>query len=112
MPYNRAELEHFMLKAAEMAQASKSFVARISLDELAKLLSITYDDARLMADYLVDLGWMRNVSTSVVITPLGYEQIEKLRWPRWRLWLERHTALVTAIAAVAAILSCVIALLK
>jgi hypothetical protein len=90
--YNRRTLERFAVTAAEVTQKAKAFVSPIRLAELAEQLSITKDDARDMADYLVLMGWMTNCSVGgdVIITPQGYEQIERLKRPGWQQWIDRH----------------------
>lgn len=97
MAYDRSTLERFALKAAEMTQQTKSFGGGIYLDGISSLLGIKREDARALADYLIDLGWMKNCSVEgdVIVTPQGHEEIAKLRRPAWRRWVDTHPMTMT-----------------
>jgi hypothetical protein len=93
MAYQKAALVRFALRAEQMSQALKTFGGSVNVNDIANALGMTQEDGFLIATYLDDLGWARMTHANpltITLTPLGYDEIAKLRRPQWRQWIDQH----------------------
>jgi hypothetical protein len=104
MPFDEGRLEAYAMRAEEMSQALPPNEGGVEIDAVGQALGMTREEGRELATYLANLGWAKATFMStprLVLTPLGYREIRKLRWPRWRRWADRHGTLVIALAGLA-----------
>ncbi len=109
MAFRSEVLEKFAMQAEQLSREAKTFGASISVSEIAEKAGIPGEDAWGIARYLMDLGWA-NVefrgNTPLTLTPLGYQEIAKLRRPKWRRWIDAHpVALGFLLSVVAGVIS-------
>jgi hypothetical protein len=78
---------------------AKADGASVLVDDVGKALGLSSEDSRALANYMRDNGWAFLDFTPTIgqptlrLTPRGFDEIAKLRWPRWRQWLDRHGSL-------------------
>jgi hypothetical protein len=93
MAFNRALLEQFAMHAERLSQQEPVFGASVSVNAICDAAGIPREDGRKVAEYLAELGWAKVVFTGEIpltLTPQGYEEIAKLRRPKWRQWMDQH----------------------
>jgi hypothetical protein len=110
--YDKKMLHDFALKMERINKQSENFVGEINIDEVAKQLGMSQRLGREVASYLHKLGWVIphfGTSATLIITPKGFEELEKLNEPVWQRWLDRHpktqAAIVTVITAMVVMLA-------
>ncbi len=114
MAYSKAVLVRFATQAEKMSQALKTFGGKINVHDISDALGLSREDGFSIAEYLEYLGWARVTHAdplTLVLTPLGYDEIAILRLPWWRQWIHRHGTeiiLMTGTAVIAGIVYTVI----
>jgi hypothetical protein len=108
MPYNKRLMEQFAMKADEMASGIPTFAGSVDVDAVGASLGLSPVDSRGIALYLQELRWAvfsyTGVKATLTLTPLGFDEIAKLRLPRWRrfvrtYWPEFAIALASGLLA-------------
>jgi hypothetical protein len=98
MAYSKAVLVRFATEAEKMSQELKTFGGKINVHDVSDALGLSREDGFSIAQYLEYLGWARVTHAdplTLVLTPLGYDEIAILRLPKWRQWIHRHgTAII------------------
>jgi hypothetical protein len=94
MAYSDDVLERFAMQAERLSRETPGFGASVNINDIADAAGIPRPDAAGIARYLQDLGWA-NVAYAgdaapLTLTPLGYQEIRKLRRPKWRRWIDQH----------------------
>lgn len=106
MLYDEQLLERYAMQAEQMTKEVGEPLRGIQIDDVSKALSLSINDGREIASFMQDLGWARcnygPASPRLTLTPLGYREIAKLKRPRWRRWIDKHTILVSVVASVVA----------
>src|SRR5260370_24454952 len=109
MAYSKALLVRFATQAEKMSQALKTFGGKINVHDVSDALGLSREDGFSIAQYLEYQGWARVTHAdpiTLVLTPLGYDEIAILRLPWWRQWIHRHgveIVLMTGTAIIAGI---------
>jgi hypothetical protein len=100
MAYQKGVLEQFAMQAEHLSQQATTFGASVGVDAIADAMGIPRQDGYALARYLHDLEWAV-VSFSgdarLTLTPKGYEEIAKLRRPRWRRWIDENPVTMNVI---------------
>jgi hypothetical protein len=113
MAFDEARLERYAMQLEKMSQSGNDVVAHgIDLFMVGEALGLTKDDSRELAQQLRDSGWVMTdfdvAPARLRLTIEGYQQISKMRRPRWQRWLDKHqktqAAIVTIVTAVVILL--------
>jgi hypothetical protein len=99
MAFLKETLVQFSMQAERLSQADPVFGASVSVAAIADAAGVPREDGYGVARYLQALGWAHvsfSGDTPLTLTPKGYEEIAKLRRPRWRRWPDEHPVLMNA----------------
>jgi len=93
MPYSKPLMDRYAMQAQQTASKAKTFVSPVDVDAVGAELSLSTEDSRGIANYMQDIGWAKILGGSpiqLVLTPLGFEEIAKLKLSPWRRFVVRH----------------------
>jgi len=103
MLFTEERFEAFARQAETMIQAGRKWV---DADEVGAALGMTPHESRLLVEHLESAGWatlLEGNEASVVkfkLTLQGFREIAKLRWPKWKRWIDKHEKLLTFVAGI------------
>ena len=83
--------ERYAMHVEELSQQEKK---RLDVDSTGADLGMSPIESRKMAELLNDEGWVvlevLAGAYKIRLTKLGFDEVAKLRWPRYRRWLDKH----------------------
>lgn len=82
------------MHAERTTQGLPSFGGSVNVDTLGEQLGLSPSDSRNVAQYLQAIGWAVVSEPNLTLTPLGFEEVARVRRPAWVRWLDRHPAAV------------------
>jgi hypothetical protein len=116
MPFDEGQLERFAMQAAQISQRLSSVGGYIEINPVGEQLGLSHQDALQLALFLESRDWakvtMQPMNPQLILTPLGFKEIAKLRWPKWKRWLvPRFPWLVSTLIGLTALIIAIISLL-
>jgi hypothetical protein len=87
--YDKAIVHKFAMQAERTAQANPHFAGHVNYEEIGQQIGLSKAESLNVALYLTDLDWASINTPWLTITPKGFEEIGRLRWPRWKSFINR-----------------------
>ena len=89
----------FAMRVEAMSQQGEKWV---DVDAVGEHLGLSSFESRRLADLLSDEGWVTTLEVAGLVklrlVKRGFDEVAKLRWPKWRRWLHTNTVIGGAIA--------------
>src|SRR5436305_2042468 len=103
MRFNEDRFERYAVQTELESQKTDAFAnpaGGVNINAVGAALGYGPEESQQLAWFMNQEGWVNITSSdppTMTLTARGYREIAKLRWPKWRRWIDQHPLIMSVI---------------